>query len=66
VDKFAGFYERLPEVKIPGIGGVEAGADKIGIVAGAATAVGIVAHAIGTAAKGRFKGESTDEKESKE
>jgi len=66
VDKFAGFYERLPEVKIPGIGGVEAGADKIGIVAGAATAVGIAAHAIGTAARGRFKGESTDEKESKE
>ena len=61
VDKFAGFYERLPEVKIPGIGGVEAGADKIGIVAGAATAVGIAAHAIGTAARGRFKGESTDE-----
>jgi len=57
VDKFAGFYERLPEVKIPGIGGVEAGADKIGIVAGAATAVGIAAHAIGTAARGRFKGE---------
>jgi NiFe hydrogenase small subunit HydA len=65
VDKFAGFYERLPEVKIPGIGGVEAGADKIGIVAGAATAVGIAAHAIGTAARGRFKGERTDEEEGK-
>ncbi|HLB03004.1 MAG TPA: hydrogenase small subunit [Nitrospiria bacterium] len=61
VDKFAGFYERLPEVKIPGIGGVEAGADKIGIVAGAATAVGIAAHAIGTAARGRFKGEKGKE-----
>lgn len=57
VDKFAGFYEQLPEVKIPGIGGVEAGADKIGMVAGAATALGIAAHAIGTAAKGRFKGD---------
>lgn len=61
VDKFAGFYERLPEVWIPGIGGVEAGADKIGIVAGAATAVGIAAHAIGTAAKGRFKEEKPEE-----
>ena len=55
VDKFAGFYERLPGVKIPGIEGVEAGADKIGIVAGAATAVGIVGHAIGTKVSGRFK-----------
>jgi NiFe hydrogenase small subunit HydA len=61
VDKFAGFYERLPDVWIPGIGGVEAGADKIGIVAGAATAVGIAAHAIGTAAKGRFKEEKPEE-----
>jgi NiFe hydrogenase small subunit HydA len=56
VDRFAGFYERLPEVTIPGIGGVEAGADKIGIIAGAATAVGIAVHAVGTAVKGRFKG----------
>ncbi len=57
VDKFAGFYERLPGVKIPGIEGVEAGADKIGMVAGAATAVGIVGHAIGTKVSGRFKEE---------
>ena len=56
VDKFAGFYERLPGVKIPGIDGVEAGADKIGMVAGAATAVGIVGHAIGTKMSGRFRG----------
>jgi hypothetical protein len=34
---------------------VEAGADKIGMVAGAATAMGIVAHAIGTKVSGRFK-----------
>lgn len=58
VDKFAGFYERLPGVKIPGIEGVEAGADKIGVVVGAATAVGIVGHAIGTAMSGRFKREA--------
>jgi NiFe hydrogenase small subunit HydA len=62
VDKFAGFYERLPGVKVPGIEGVEAGADKIGIAAGAATAVGIAAHAIGTAVTGRFKGKPEPEK----
>ena len=57
VDKFAGFYERLPGVKIPGIEGVEAGADKIGMIAGTATAVGIAGHAIGMKVSGRFKGE---------
>ena len=62
VDKFAGFYERLPEVTIPGIGGVEAGADKVGVVAGAATVLGIAAHAVGTAVSGRFKeGKPTEE-----
>jgi NiFe hydrogenase small subunit HydA len=63
VDKFAGFYERLPGVKVPGIEGIEAGADKIGLVAGAATALGIAAHAIGTAVTGRFKGEKEEDKE---
>ena len=54
-DKFAGFYERLPGITIPGLGGVEAGADKLGAIAGVATVVGIAAHAIGTAASGRTK-----------
>jgi len=54
-DKFAGFYERLPGVKIPGMGGVEAGADTIGAVAAAATAAGIAVHAIATGASGRTK-----------
>jgi NiFe hydrogenase small subunit HydA len=62
VDKFAGFYERLPGVKVPGLEGVEAGADKIGIAAGVATAAGIAAHAIGTAKKPRFKKEPPSEK----
>jgi hydrogenase small subunit/[NiFe] hydrogenase small subunit len=66
VDKFAGFYERLPNVKVPGLEGVEAGADTIGIVAGAATAAGIAAHAIATAAKGRFKGEKSEKKGAEE
>ncbi|MBI3610786.1 MAG: hydrogenase small subunit [Nitrospirae bacterium] len=63
VDKFAGFYERLPNVKVPGLEGVETGADTIGIAAGVATAVGIAAHAIGTAMKGRFKSEPREEGE---
>jgi hydrogenase small subunit len=54
-DKFAGFYEPLPGVKIPGLGGVEAGADKLGAVAAVATAAGIAIHAAATAASGRTK-----------
>jgi NiFe hydrogenase small subunit HydA len=58
VDKFAGFYEPLPGVKIPGLGGVEAGADKIGAVAAIATAVGIGIHAVATSASGRTDDDS--------
>ena len=65
VDKFAGFYERLPGVRVPGIGGVEAGADKVGVAAGAATAVGIAAHAIGTGLSGRFKEKAPSKKAGK-
>ncbi len=54
-DKFAGFYERLPGVKIPGLGGVEAGADTLGAIAAVATAAGIAVHAVATAASGRTK-----------
>jgi NiFe hydrogenase small subunit HydA len=54
-DKFAGFYEKLPGVRIPGLGGVEAGADTIGAVAAAATAAGIAIHAVATAKTGRTK-----------
>jgi hydrogenase small subunit len=56
-DKFAGFYEKLPGVKIPGLGGVEAGADTIGAVAAAATAAGIAVHAAMTKKTGRTKGD---------
>jgi NiFe hydrogenase small subunit HydA len=55
VDKFSGFYEPLPGVKIPGLGGVEAGADKIGAVAAVATVAGIAVHAVATAGSGRTK-----------
>lgn len=54
-DKFAGFYEKLPGVKIPGFGGVEAGADTIGAVAAVATAAGIAVHAAMTKVTGRTK-----------
>ena len=54
-DRFAGFYEPLPDVKIPGLGGVEAGADKIGAVAAVATVAGIAIHAAVTAASGRAR-----------
>lgn len=54
VDNFREFYEPLPGVPIPGLGGVEVGADTIGIAAGIATAAGIAAHAAGTALAGRF------------
>lgn len=53
-DKFAGFYEKLPDVKMVGI---QATADKIGAVAAVATAAGIAVHAVATAASGRAKGE---------
>lgn len=55
-DKFAGFYEPLPGVKIPGLGGAEVGADKIGAVAAVATAAGIAVHAAVTKGSGRTKG----------
>lgn len=61
-DKFAGFYERLPGVKIPGLGGVEAGADTLGAVAAAATVAGIAVHAIATGASGRTKGKDGGKK----
>jgi NiFe hydrogenase small subunit HydA len=61
-DKFAGFYEPLPGVKIPGLGGVEAGADKIGAVAAVATAAGIAVHAVATAGSGRTKEEKGGKK----
>lgn len=56
-DKFAGFYERLPDVKIPGLAGVEATADRIGAALGIATAAGIGIHAVGSVVTGRTKEE---------
>ena len=60
------FYQHLP--KFPGFG-IETTADKIGVVAGAATAAGIVAHAITTNIRKRRmiqQGTCGPEEESKE
>lgn len=50
-DRFRDFYEPLPDVKLPG---VRASADKIGAGVAVATAAGVGAHLIGSAAKGRL------------
>lgn len=46
------FYERMPGIPLPNI---NASADAVGGVVGAAVAVGIAAHLVGNAAAGRFK-----------
>jgi NiFe hydrogenase small subunit HydA len=56
-DNFHPFYEKLKGVSIPGFGGAQTSADKIGKVLGAATAIGVAAHAVGTAVKGGSKKE---------
>src|SRR5512143_751302 len=48
-DVFHPFYSKLKDIHVPGFGG-DTTADKVGKVVGVATAVGIAAHAIGTAA----------------
>lgn len=59
-DEHTPFYDQLPGVQVPGVGGVSA--EKIGIGLGIATAVGLGAHAIGQVATGRMgKGGPTDE-----
>jgi hydrogenase small subunit len=52
------FYDRLPNIKL---GGVRASADTIGTVLGAATAVGILGHAVLGTSLGRFgKGKESE------
>ncbi len=50
-DRFRDFYKPLPDVKLPG---VKASADKIGIGVAVATAAGVGAHLVASAAKGRL------------
>jgi Ni,Fe-hydrogenase I small subunit len=57
-DKFAGFYDELPNVPIPGFIGVERSADYIGSTLVTATVAGVAIHAVASAAKGRTKSKS--------
>ncbi len=52
-DKFAGFRDRLPNVKMAGY---QATTEQIGAAAGIVTAAGIAVHALGSAVSGRLKG----------
>ncbi len=56
-----GIYMRLPEAKVPGIPGLKVKADKFGLVVGAATIGGIIAHAIGRATTVKKKNKEKNE-----
>jgi hydrogenase small subunit len=57
-DASAPFLERAADVRLPGVGGVQP--STIGAVVGGVAAVGLVAHGLGSAAKGRIKGVPTE------
>ena len=57
-DAGAPFLTRHANVRLPGIGGVQP--STIGAVVGGVAAVGLVAHGLGSAAKGRVKGVPTE------
>jgi NiFe hydrogenase small subunit HydA len=57
-DADAPFLTRHADVRLPGIGGVQP--STIGAVVGGVAAVGLVAHGLGSAAKGRVKGVPTE------
>jgi len=57
-DASAPFLTRHADVRLPGIGGVQP--STIGAVVGGVAAVGLVAHGLGSAAKGRVKGVPTE------
>jgi hydrogenase small subunit len=58
VDAGTPFLSRTANVRLPGIGGVQPAT--IGAVVGGVAAVGLIAHGIGSAAKGRVKGVPTE------
>lgn len=52
-----GLFEKLPAAQVPGLPGMNANANTIGIALGVATAAGIAGHALGRAAsKGKSEG----------
>lgn len=57
-DASAPFLSRLADTRLPGVGGVQP--STIGAVVGGVAAVGLVAHGLGSAAKGRVKGVPTE------
>ncbi|MBO8126654.1 MAG: hydrogenase small subunit [Firmicutes bacterium] len=62
-DAFMPFHDRLPDIALPGYAGLRADADLVGTVLGAATAIGIGAHLVGAAAKGKLgKHEASEDK----
>jgi len=65
VDLHAPFYERLPDIEVPGGVGIEVAANRVGIGVGIATAVGIGAHLVGRVATGRW-GKGTPSKNSEQ
>jgi len=58
-DASAPFLSRLADVRLPSVGGVQPAT--IGAVVGGVAAVGLVAHGLGSAAKGRIKGVPTED-----
>jgi hydrogenase small subunit len=58
VDAGTPFLNRTANVRLPGIGGVQP--STVGAVVGGVAAVGLIAHGIGSAAKGRVKGVPTE------
>jgi len=58
-DASAPFLSRTNNVRLPGVGGVQPAT--IGAVVGGVAAVGLVAHGLGSAAKGRIKGVPTED-----
>lgn len=62
-DQFANFYKPLPDVDIPGIGGIKADADTLGLALGAATAGGIGVHLAGKMLKKATKGSKEEKAE---
>ncbi len=57
-DETSPMYKQMPDIALPGI---RATADGIGKVVGAATAVGIGAHFVGSIVTGRLGGKNTEE-----